>query len=124
MRFIGTKVHGVLDYLMGIILIVSPWIFNFDYEGPAQWIPMILGFSVILYSFITDYELGMLKILSMKTHLTIDVISGIFLAVSPWLFGFADEVFWPHLIFGIAEIGAGLMTKFNPDPEIKKEPVR
>jgi hypothetical protein len=44
----------------------------------------------------------------------IDVASGALLALSPWLFGFADRVFWPHLIVGIMEIGAGLTTRTAP----------
>ena len=40
---------------------------------------------------------------------------GVLLAASPWLFGFADRVYWPHLILGLAEIGAGLMTRTTPD---------
>lgn len=111
MRFISTRTHGILDYLMGLILIISPWIFNFADGGPAQWIPMILGFSAFVYSIITDYELGLLKILSMKIHLSIDLMSGIFLAASPWIFSFADEVFLPHLILGLTEIAASLMTR-------------
>jgi hypothetical protein len=31
----------------------------------------------------------------------IDVASGALLALSPWLFGFADRVFCPHLIVGL-----------------------
>jgi hypothetical protein len=44
----------------------------------------------------------------------IDLMSGIFLAVSPWLFGFADEVYLPHLVLGILEVGAALFTKTEP----------
>lgn len=111
MRFISTRTHGILDYLMGLLLIISPWIFDFADGGPAQWIPVILGFSALVYSIITDYELGLLKILSMKVHLSIDLLSGIFLAASPWIFSFADEVFLPHLILGLVEITASLMTR-------------
>jgi hypothetical protein len=35
MRFISTKTHGVLDYLMGLFLILSPWIFGFANGGAA-----------------------------------------------------------------------------------------
>jgi hypothetical protein len=47
----------------------------------------------------------------MKAHLALDVLSGIVLAASPWLFDFADRVYLPHLILGLIEIGAGLMTR-------------
>ncbi|HEY0653509.1 MAG TPA: SPW repeat protein [Chryseosolibacter sp.] len=110
MRIISTRVHGMLDYLMGVILIASPWIFNFNRGGAETIVPVVLGIAVILYSMITDYELSISKSLSMQTHLTLDLLSGILLAASPWLFGFHDYVYLPHLIFGLAEIGASLMT--------------
>jgi hypothetical protein len=62
----------------------------------------------------TDYELGISKGISMGTHLTLDLMSGVLLAASPWLFGFADDVYVPHLVLGIFEIGAALMTRRDP----------
>lgn len=117
MRFISTKAHGVLDYLMGAFLILSPWIFDFADGGAKQWVPIILGAGALIYSLMTDYEYGVSRSISMRTHLTLDLMSGILLAVSPWLFGFADEVYAPHLILGILEIGAALTTQRVPSNE-------
>lgn len=107
---ISTKIHGFMDYGMGILLIVLPFLLNFP-DGAATWVPVILGAGTIIYSLFTDYELGWKRVLSMKAHLGIDVAAGILLAASPWLFGFADEVYLPHLILGIIEIGAALLTE-------------
>lgn len=41
MRFISTRVHGVVDYLMGLLLIVAPFLFGFATGGSAQWVPII-----------------------------------------------------------------------------------
>jgi hypothetical protein len=114
MRFIPTKVHGMLDYLVGVLLVASPWLFDFADNGAETWIPVILGAGAIIYSLMTDYELSLSRTISMKTHLTLDLLSGILLAASPWIFGFADYVYMPHLILGILEIGASLMTKTRP----------
>ncbi|WP_224999587.1 SPW repeat protein [Cesiribacter sp. SM1] len=115
MRFIPTRIHGMVDYLMGLLLIASPWIFNFNRGGAETWIPVILGAGLILISLFTDYELSVSRKISMPTHLWMDVLAGAFLAVSPWLFDFDEYVYLPHLILGIAEIGAGLFTKKVPD---------
>jgi hypothetical protein len=114
MRFIPTRVHGILDYLMGTLLIAAPWLFDFALGGAETWVPVILGVGVILYSLITDYELGVTRTLPMGTHLVFDLLGGVFLAVSPWLFGFSNTVWQPHLIFGLLEIGASLTTKTIP----------
>lgn len=111
MKIISTKTHGILDYLVGILLIASPWIFGFATGGIEQWLPIILGASALLYSLMTNYELGVVKVLSMKTHLAIDAVSGLLLAGSPWLFGFADRVSTPHLVLGLLELGAVMLTR-------------
>lgn len=114
MRFIGTKTHGYLDYIMGALLIAAPWIFDFARGGAETWVPVVLGAGMILYSLLTDYELGASRQISMRTHLMLDLVGGALLAVSPWLFGFADYVWGPHLIFGLLEMGAALMTERTP----------
>ena len=120
MKFIDTKIHGYMDYLKGLFLIVAPRIIRLDPGAPEGVILIVLGAMAIIYSLMTRYELGMVRVISMKTHLTLDVLSGIVLAASPWLFGFADRVYLPHLILGIIEIGAGLMTKTTPAHENAK----
>lgn len=116
MRFIPTRVHGVLDYLMGVVLIASPWLLNFrdaDWQA-AMYVPMAMGIAVILYSLMTDYELGAFHLIPMAGHLGLDIAGGLFLAASPWIFGFANEVYLPHLILGLAEVGAGVFTSTTP----------
>jgi hypothetical protein len=116
MRIIPTRIHGMLDYATGLLLIAAPYIFGFsDVGGAAQYLPMILGVAIIGLSLITDYELSIARLIPMPMHLAGDIAGGVLLAASPWLFGFADRVAWPHVIVGLLEIGAGLMTRTTPD---------
>lgn len=114
MKFITTKMHGLLDYPTGLFLISSPWIFGFADATMAQWIPVAIGVMALVTAFFTRYELGFVWIVPMSVHLTLDVFSGLFLAASPWLFQFADRVFWPHVILGLFEAGTGLFTDNVP----------
>jgi hypothetical protein len=114
MRFIPTKLHAPLDYIVGAGLIAAPWIFQFSEHTAARVIPIVLGIGLIAYSLFTNYELGVWKVAPMAVHNVIDVIAGAFLAASPWIFGFADEgtnVWAPFVVVGIAAIGLGLTTK-------------
>lgn len=111
MKFISRKTHGVLDYLVGILLIVSPWIFNFANGGPEMAVPIVLGSMTLVYSLITNYEYSIAAIIPFSAHLALDALSGIFLGLSPWILGFADRVYLPHVIFAILELGAVLMTQ-------------
>lgn len=119
MRFIPTRVHGMLDYLMGVVLIAAPWIFGFSGGGAKTWLPVILGAGVILYSLLTDYELGVIRAVPMPAHLVLDAAGGALLAVSPGLFGFSNDVWVPHLVLGVLEIGAALMTQTTPAGETR-----
>ena len=114
MRILPTRLHGVLDYLVSAVLINSPWLFGFaDGGGARMWVPIVLGSGSIVYSLLTDYELGIVHdhAIQMSAHLFLDLASGVVLAASPWLFGFADEVKWPHVIIGLFEITAALITR-------------
>lgn len=117
MRFITTKAHGYIDYIMGAFILASPLIFGFNNGGAETWVPVVIGAGGLMYSLCTDYELGAVHSLSMRTHLTLDILTGIVLAASPWIFGFSDYVWSPHLVLGILEIGASLMTKTVPSTE-------
>lgn len=114
MRFITTRTHGVLDYVVGILLIVAPFILGFADGTAAMWVPIILGAGTLLYSALTRYELGLAPSISMPAHLTLDFLSGVVLAASPWLFNFDERVWVPHLVVGLFEIGAALTTHKTP----------
>lgn len=114
MRFIPTQIHGAMDYLMGLVLIAAPWLLGFADGGAETWIPVILGAGAILYSLMTDYELGAVRLIPMPVHLGLDAASGALLAVSPWLFGFDERVWIPHLVLGLVEVAAALTTQTHP----------
>ena len=122
MRFLPTKVHGLLDYLVGIALAISPYLLWTTKMGVDLWIPLLAGVALIVISVCTDYEWGAAKTFTMRSHLTLDLLLGIFLAISPWLFGFADVVFVPFLVFGAFEIIAALVTKLEPERRGKLGP--
>jgi len=114
MRFIPTKFHAPLDYIVGAVLIAGPWLFQYSDSGAATAISIVLGIGLIAYSLFTNYELGVWKVAPMAVHNLIDVVAGALLAASPWLFGFADDgaQFWvPFLVIGVAAIVLGLTTE-------------
>jgi len=114
MRFIPTKFHAPLDYIVGAALIASPWIFSFSDTTAPTVVSIVLGIGLIAYSLITNYELGVWKLAPMAVHNLIDVAAGALLALSPWLFGFADDpanVWIWFVVVGLAAIFLGLTTK-------------
>ena len=118
MRFIPTRVHGVLDYLTAGVLIAAPSMLGFRKNGMQTWLPIALGVGTIGYSLLTDYELGLFKIIPMPMHLALDAANGALLAASPWLFGFAEEVSEPHLGLGLFEIVVTASSRTAPTRSI------
>jgi hypothetical protein len=111
---ISSKTHAILDYVVGILLIAAPWLLGFADNSAATTIPVVLGISTVIYSLFTNYEYSVARMLPFKAHLTIDFIAGLLLLVSPWLFGFNERVYLPHVILGAFEIVAVLMTRRVP----------
>ena len=106
MRVISTYIHGFADYTVGALLLVVPWLFGVAGNNPATWVPVAIGASFILYSLMTDYELGLVDLLPVSTHLTLDFFAGAFLAASPWMYGFANQLFMPYLLVGFFSMAA------------------
>jgi hypothetical protein len=114
MRFIPTRLHAPLDYIVGAVLVAAPWIFQFSGDAAATAVSIVLGIGLITYSLFTNYELGVWKVAPMAVHNLIDVVAGALLAASPWIFGFAGEgaSYWlPFVVIGVAAIFLGLTTK-------------
>jgi hypothetical protein len=118
MRFIPTKIHGILDYLVGAALIAAPWLFGVsDVGGAAVVSPIVLGVGLIVYSLFTKYEWGPFGLIPMPVHLVFDVVASLFLALSPWIFGFAGEalnVWLPHVVVGVTVIVVVLFSQPQP----------
>jgi hypothetical protein len=114
MRFIPTKLHAPLDYIVGAGLIAAPWIFQFSEHTTPTVLSIVLGIGLIVYSLFTNYELGVWRMFPMAVHNLFDIAAGALLVASPWIFGFADDgtnVWAPFVVVGIAAIGLGLTTK-------------
>jgi hypothetical protein len=118
MKMIPRPVHGILDYLVGVLLIAAPWMLGFADSTAATYVPVALGMAALIYSVLTDYELGVIRLIPFSVHLVLDIASGLLLASSPWLFGFADRVFIPHLAVGLFEILAGVTTQNFVAPKL------
>jgi len=117
MRFVPTRIHGIADWLLGALLIALPWILGLDRSGAEGLVPMGLGAAGLAVTFFTDHELGIVRRVPMVGHLWVDGLSGALLATSPWLFGFADRVWMPHVILGVTELIAAFVTQLHPSDQ-------
>jgi hypothetical protein len=104
MHIITTRVHGWLDYVFAVILITSPYTMDYFSDPTATSVSMGIGSIIILYSLLTKYEPGVIKIIPMNIHLGLDLLGAIVLGSSPWVFGFSEYIWRPHVFFAAFEI--------------------
>jgi len=114
MGVISSKAHTVIGLVVGVALIFAPSIFGFTENQAASMVAMWVGIFIVLNELITTSPYSPLKLVPMRVHIALDVVTGLFLAVSPWIFQFmnsAQNNQWvPHLIVGIMVMGYALLT--------------
>jgi hypothetical protein len=113
-RVIPTEVHGAHDYLASAANLAFPRLLGLGDEPWAVLVPRIDGLAGAGYGLLTDYRLGTLRIVPMPLHLALDAGKGLFMAASPWLFGFAKKGtrYWlVHLLMGTADVVAAMTTR-------------
>ena len=89
LHFLSPALHGVLDYLAAIALIVAPFALGLESEGAiALWLSVAGGAGLILYSLLTDYRFGAAALFSYNAHLALDLLAAAAFIAAPFLFGF------------------------------------
>src|SRR3954468_10155964 len=92
MKIIPKFYHGIVDYLSGVLLLLAPNLFGFaEMSGAVVWLPRIAGIVILLQALMTNYELGLIKVIPMAMHLIADYVIGAFLVVSPFVFGISSR---------------------------------
>lgn len=111
MKLFNSKTHAILDYLVGILLIIAPSVLGFADGSAAQYVPVSVGMVTIVMSSLTKYEYSIFKVIDFRTHLVIDFLLGLLLVSSPWILKFNEEVYLPHLLVGIIYILVAMLTE-------------
>ena len=53
-RIIPLKTHMTMDFLAGVLLAASPWLFGFADEEPSDWVPhLVVGLALVVVSLVT-----------------------------------------------------------------------
>lgn len=122
MRYISTKIHGVLDYAIGGLLIMLACFPPAASTEGSVAASLVFGMVFILNGLFTDHEMGAVSMLTMPFHLWIDLMAGLHLAAAPWFFNFSHALYLPHLIIGVLVVTVGLTTKKLPSyrPSMKR----
>lgn len=114
MKILSTRTHTIIGLIVGLALLVAPWLFGFaDEGGAAVTVPIIVGIVILLSELTTTSPLSLIKLVPMRIHIMMDVVTGLVLLASPWLFGFSDleaNAWVPHVVVGLLVAGYAVMT--------------
>lgn len=90
-----TAVNG-LNAVLGIILLISPWLFGFAAAQAPAWTAWIGGLVIAAVSFA-----ALLRMLEWEER--ISFVAGLCVMGAPWLFGFSGmpAATWTHVLIGL-----------------------
>ena len=112
-RPIDATLHGVTDYTVGTFLMTAfPKLAGIAGTRSANQI-RTAGAIHAGYSTITDYPLGVLKLVPYKVHLALDAIGAVALAATPFITGQYKKgrsQWLPHVGLCLFELGSLLLT--------------
>lgn len=109
-RLVNTKAHAIVDYALGVVLLLSGWLFQFRGMHPANDVSLVAGSIALVNAALTRFEFGAVQVLPLRVHIAVDIVAGLLLAASPWLFGFAYQTHKAHLVFGLTQAGVGFFS--------------
>ena len=114
MPIVPTWLHAALDYALALLVMVSPWLFAYDDQGPATWSAIGLATIIFTYSLATRYELAIWRVIPMRTHLVLDGMAGIALIASPWTLGFVEDTWLVHVGAGVLWLAGAVTSQTVP----------
>jgi hypothetical protein len=113
MKFISPKIHGLIDYLVVVFLFISPTLFGFT--GTVAIFTYALGAVHLLLTILTNYPLGILRIIPVTLHASIELLVGVVLIVIAYTL-FRDNAEGSKLyyvIFGTVILLTWLVTDYR-----------
>jgi hypothetical protein len=114
MRSVPSHRHGLIDYVIGLILISLPFVLGFATGGIAMYLSITLGALQIIVSALTDYEWGLLPFFPMPAHLGFDFAVGVLLVASPLAMDFPQRAWGPLLMLGLLEVFLAVTSETIP----------
>jgi hypothetical protein len=110
-------VHGILEYVLGVLFIAAPWLLSFDDVGEATAICIIAGVGVILLAATTQWPPSLVNVVPIGLHIAFDVALGAFLIASSFLFDFEDAPRIFTIVVGVAELLVVVATRWRSSDE-------
>jgi hypothetical protein len=107
--------HVLLEYGIGVLTILSPFLFSFD-DDAARIVAVLIGAGVIVLAVVSDAPTGLARTLPAASHVVIDYVLGLLLIVAPFVFGFAGDdtaATAYFLVLGVGYVVLAVLTRYR-----------
>lgn len=107
-------VHGVIEYVAGVLFIAAPFLLGFD-DDTAVALSIIVGIVVLVVAASSSGPTSLINQIPLTIHVGLDYILAVFLIAAPFALGFSGEA-GPtafFLILGIAHLLITIGTRFR-----------
>ncbi len=116
MKILSSKTHGILDYATVFFLLASPSLFKM--EAPLSTITYILGAVHLSLTVLTDFEVGLIKVIPFRIHGLIEIVVALGLAVLAfWFYNNVNTMgFYYYMALAIVILFVFILTDFKSIP--------
>ncbi len=111
MKIISSTQHGYLDYLTVILFLVAPTIIGLT--GMSGTIAYALAGIHLAMTLVTDFPLGVKKLVPFAIHGWVERIVGPALVLLPFVLGFEGSAKGFYIVIGLVIILVGLLTDYQ-----------
>jgi hypothetical protein len=113
MKILDPKIHGILDYAVVVAFAVAPSVVGL--AGLPAAILYALAAIHLLLTLVTDFPLGVAKIVPLRVHGAIELIVSLALVALPWILNFSSDptarVF--YVVAGVVIFAVWLITDYR-----------
>jgi hypothetical protein len=96
-----------LNFLIGLWLIASPWIYGFTGNGAATWNRVIVGIIIAVFA-----GIRLVSALTTPWLSWVNAALGVWVFFSPWIFGYAGNggALWNSIVLGVVVVILGVWS--------------
>jgi hypothetical protein len=114
-------VHGVLEYVVGVLFIAAPFLFGFNSSAAPTAAAVVVGLLLLAFTASSALPTGLVSSVTIGVHVTVDLVLAVLLVALPFILGFTDEGA-PTALFivvGVLHLLVTIATRFSPSDELE-----
>ena len=112
---IPATVHGIIEYLAGVLCIAAPYLFDFM-ATRAKTLSIAVGVVILVVAAVSKGPTGLIDELPISAHVLLDYVLAVFLIAASFLFGFSEDgkatAFF--IVVGVVHLLLTIATRFVP----------